>query len=85
MTNLQLHALHAFLRFTVFFKKYLSFRNTLQQTTNIMTSFLIFYMIFHENRLPADDPHEMHALYLFFFLKKAAKCLAILVNYGSIL
>ena len=42
----------------------------LQQTTNYATSFLIFKkkkgMIFHENRLPADDSHEMSCLICYF-------------------
>ena len=37
-------------------------QSRLQQTTHFATSFLIFEkkgMIFHENRLPADDSHEI--------------------------
>ena len=44
-------------------------QSRLQQTTNFATSFLIFKksgMIFHENRLPADDSHEYHALFVIF-------------------
>ena len=40
----------------------------LQQTTNFGTSLLILKkgMIFHENRLPADDSHEISCLIYYF-------------------
>ena len=42
-------------------------------------------MIFHENRLPADDSHEMSCLICYFFEKAAKLKLLSAANYGGAL
>ena len=54
----------------------------MQQTTNFATSFLVFEkkgMIYHENRLLADDSHEIS--YLIFFKKRQNLKLSSAANY----
>ena len=59
-------------------------QSQLQQTTNFATSFPIFEkkgIMFHENRLPADDSHENIIPFLLFLKKRQKSKLLSAANY----